>query len=432
MARVLLRLALIVAVVAASARSTGARMPQQRDVVVVILDDVGSTDLAAVAHPNIDQLAARGVTFTHAYSMPYCAPARDSFLRGTYDAGDRGEGCGAVPRNAFTGSEATIADLLHARGYATGLFGKWHCGPVVGHPWELAPQQLGFDVWRAGIASNIRDKNCHLGSFYDWVRVDDGVTTLETQWVDDAVYQAWLAWWTSTVGPRFSVVSFQGAHEPYETPPGFPAVETDRERYEQMIAHIDALVGAILRQLGPEDVVVLFGDNGTPGIGVPSGKRRLSVVEPPYDPTRGKATSYQCGVRVPFIVSGGGQPSPGSTSDALVQPSDVMATLAELLGIPWRPIGQSGNGSVSFARSIVDPRGPGARSWAFVHHPLYPDRAVIESRWKLRETGGLVKAGEGRELFDLSKDPLELVNLYGLPKVATEQARLEQILAGLP
>jgi arylsulfatase A-like enzyme len=396
------------------------------DVLVIVMDDVGYPDLAAVPTPNIDALAENGVSFTHGYAMPWCAPSRDSFLRGAVAGYFHGDACDSVvPANALPANTLTIADLMHVAGYTTGLFGKWHDGPVVNVPWEDAPIALGFDTWQAGIAANIRTPTCGQGNYTDWTRVDDGVVTEhETEWVDEAIRDTFLAWWGAHYGtPRFAVVSFQSAHEPYTSPPGHPPFFSNKDLYHEQIKAMDAWIGEIVAAVGSETWVFLWGDNGTPGCNPTTFACTNSVIGTPgSNGLRAKLTTYQRGVHVPFIVSGSDLPVRGTTSDAIVQPSDILATLAEALGIsiPQMP------GSCSFVPALEDPAGTGTRTHAFVFNPDTQDRAVIEIQWKLRTTPTT------SELFDLQNDPTELTNLYGGPQYATEQARLEAILATLP
>ena len=66
------------------------RMPttETPNVMVVVLDDVGVDQISAYGWkgapptPNIDALAARGLRFQHAWSMPVCSPSRAAILSG--------------------------------------------------------------------------------------------------------------------------------------------------------------------------------------------------------------------------------------------------------------------------------------------------------------------------------------------------------------
>src|ERR1043165_1936536 len=70
----------------------GATSEDKPNVVFILIDDLGATDLGCAGSafyetPNIDRLASRGMTFTSAYSAcTVCSPTRASLLTGKYPA----------------------------------------------------------------------------------------------------------------------------------------------------------------------------------------------------------------------------------------------------------------------------------------------------------------------------------------------------------
>ena len=154
------------------ALSATAAVPAKPNVVFILADDLGWADTTLYGHtrfyrtPNIERLAKRGMTFTHAYSAsPLCSPTRSAVLTGLSPArtGITTPNC-HVPQvvlQATTGTKAapdqkaiqpqpvtrlktehrTLAEALKDAGYATGHFGKWHLGPE-----PYSPLQQGFDV----------------------------------------------------------------------------------------------------------------------------------------------------------------------------------------------------------------------------------------------------------------------------------------------
>lgn len=399
------------------------------DVVVVVWDEVGWQDTNRIQTPNLDALEAEGVKFTLAYTHPRCEPSRHAFLCGSVAGYIHGNACdGVVPTNAIAPSTPTIADLFHALGYHTALFGKWHCGAIAGGPWETSPQRLGFENWRAGIPGNVGGGGClNNGSYTHWQRVDDGIVTTESQWADESIRDEFINWWEMSAGShRFAVVAFQSAHEPYSKPPGIPSPPntSNQAYYKSQMQGLDLWLGDIMAVVGPETWVILFGDNGTPGCNPVTLNCANNATAAGQNPFRRKLSTYEGGVRVPFVVSSSDLPVRGVTCDAQVMPADIISTLAEGLCVPLPPL----PGSVSFADCLLDPTDLGHRQNVFVFNPDVPDRAVIERQWKLRVDGfhGTF------ELFDLLNDPLELVNRYDDPAVAAEQARLEAALAAYP
>ncbi len=138
------------------------------NIVFFLVDDLGWSDLACYGSsfyetPHIDQLAAEGVRFTHAYAACHvCSPTRASILTGKYPARlqltDWLPGRKDFPfqllENAQTVQELpltehTLAEALQASGYATAIYGKWHLGEE-----PSGPQAHGFDVqvpkWNKG------------------------------------------------------------------------------------------------------------------------------------------------------------------------------------------------------------------------------------------------------------------------------------------
>jgi arylsulfatase A-like enzyme len=369
------------------------------DVILVVADDLAHADVQEIATPNIDRLAAQGMSFASAYANPVCTSTRRALTFGRFWTDAGGVFCG--PPDALTpGAVYSLPQLARAAGYRTALFGKWHVGSNPDGAYELAPQFHGYDVWRAGIVSNIGESRCGRGNYYQWRRVDDGVTAQETRYTDEVVRDEFLAWWNTVRGPRFAVVSFQLAHEPFQDPPstllppGTAAGATWRARYENMVQALDTLTGQVTSVAGPEDIVLFLGDNGTPPGVAP-------------DRYRAKGSTFERGIHVPLIVRAPFV-KPGQVSDSLVQVSDVFATFGELWGR------RSGSvSSVSFLPILLDPR---RRTRSFVlcgmvlHATFHPgfgdrivDRCVRSSRYKLRVNG------EGHEQFyDLALDPSEL------------------------
>src|SRR6187401_974638 len=120
------------------------------NVVLIFCDDLAYADIGpfgvqGYATPHLDRLAREGRRFTRFYvSSPVCSASRSALLTGCYHS--RVGIHGALPPNAKTGlnpNETTIAEMLKAKGYATGMVGKWHLGNAP----EFLPVRQGFDEW---------------------------------------------------------------------------------------------------------------------------------------------------------------------------------------------------------------------------------------------------------------------------------------------
>lgn len=123
------------------------------NIIYIMTDDLGYGDLGCygqkvIRTPNLDQMAAEGLRFTDHYAgHTVCRPSRLVLWTGRH-AGHTGL-IGNRDRS-FTGTEKTVARLLHDAGYATGGVGKWAMGNVA-DPSEVDnpghPIYNGFDYW---------------------------------------------------------------------------------------------------------------------------------------------------------------------------------------------------------------------------------------------------------------------------------------------
>ena len=137
---------------AASFARAAAPTSERPNIIVVLADDMGFSDLSCfggeVPTPNIDQVATDGVRFTQLYNTARCCPTRAALLTGLYShqAGvgnmlqDRGPEHPGY-RGFLSDRSVTLAEVLHGAGYFTAMAGKWHVGSQPEH-W---PRQRGFD-----------------------------------------------------------------------------------------------------------------------------------------------------------------------------------------------------------------------------------------------------------------------------------------------
>jgi arylsulfatase len=125
--------------------------PRRPNIVLILADDMGFSDLGCygseIETPNLDRLAAGGLRFTEFYNCSRCCPTRASLLTGLYPhqtgMGDMTEDPGKTPayQGYLNNRCVTIAEVLRAAGYRTGMVGKWHVGEQRPH-W---PVDRGFD-----------------------------------------------------------------------------------------------------------------------------------------------------------------------------------------------------------------------------------------------------------------------------------------------
>lgn len=154
-------------------KAASEKIKHPTNVVFILIDDLGWRDLGCYGStfyetPHIDKLATQGMKFTAAYAAcSVCSPTRACILTGQYPArlhltdylGSR------PPKDAklqvptwtpyLTRDTPTVAGTLKARGYVTGLIGKWHLGgsrefDAPEEAVDSVPERRGFDVNTAG------------------------------------------------------------------------------------------------------------------------------------------------------------------------------------------------------------------------------------------------------------------------------------------
>jgi len=137
------------------------------NIVIIFADDLGYGDLGSYGHPTIqtphlDRMAAEGQRWTQFYvAASVCSPSRAALLTGRLPVRNGMYGtCGGTrvffpdSPNGMPQEEVTLAEVLKERGYATGIFGKWH----LGHRPDYLPGQQGFDEYFGIPYSNGMDR----------------------------------------------------------------------------------------------------------------------------------------------------------------------------------------------------------------------------------------------------------------------------------
>ena len=172
-------LALLVAVfvvAGAMARSAAPRSlaaGSRPNVLIIVADDLGYTDLGVfgseIHTPNLDRLARTGTILTNYYSSPLCAPTRAMLLSGT-DHHLAGEGMMGMAVDDAPGYKGylnhrvvSLATRLQSAGYHTYMAGKWHLGNEA----DQSPTARGFErsfTLLDGAATHFHDRGGGMGS----------------------------------------------------------------------------------------------------------------------------------------------------------------------------------------------------------------------------------------------------------------------------
>ncbi len=331
------------------------------NIIIIFTDDQGYGDLASYGNaemntPNTDRMAAEGMRFTDFYvAAGVCTPSRAALLTGCYP-----KRISLAYRVIFPYSttglnpkEITIADMLREQGYATGIFGKWH----LGHHLPFLPTRQGFDYYFGIPYSNdMAHLNYqHADDFLvgtlplfrneEVIETDPDQRYLTRRFTEEAINFIT----SHRDEPFFVYLPHVMPHLPIASSHHFEG-QSEYGLYGDVIEELDWSVGQILNHLeilGLDDntLVIFTSDNGaqqwegeggwvwTPDrIGRPT---RGDVTYPhgSNGPLRGaKNSTWEGGMRVPFIIRWPGKIPAGSVSGELVTAMDILPTIARLTG----------------------------------------------------------------------------------------------------
>jgi arylsulfatase A-like enzyme len=366
------------------------------NIVIVLADDLGYGDLgcygaADIETPNLDRMAAEGLRFTSFYvPQAVCSASRAALLTGCYS--NRVSVLHALmpwAKNGLPAGEETIADLLRERGYACGVFGKWH----LGHRPEFLPLRHGFDeyfglpysndMWPVGF-DGLPATPLEAKFRYPSPPLIEGEKTVDyvrTPADQDRLTELYTARAVRFIEknrrrPFFLYVPHSMPHIPLGASAAFRG-RSRRGLYGDVIMEIDASVGRILgaleaNGLDRRTIVFFLSDNG-PWLNF--GKHGGSA-----GPLReGKGSEWEGGVRVPCVVRWPGHVRPGRVASEMAASMDILPTVAAAAGarLPKRPIDGLDMLPFLLDRAATAPR---ERMYFYYGTELHGVRA---GRWKL-------------------------------------------------
>jgi len=392
------------------------------NIIFIMADDMGYGDLGCygqevIQTPNIDQMAQEGLRFTECYAgSTVCAPSRSVLMTGLHTGhttvrGNFGKygvtglagGQGRVPLEE---DDVTVAEVLKAAGYTTGIIGKWGLGEpnTSGHP-----NDQGFDEW----FGYLNQRRAH--SYYPdylWRNKHkfylpgnrDGKRGTYTH---DLITQFAQEYLIRHQEDRFFLyLPYTVPHSRYEIPDTAPYSDenwTDDEKvHAAMITRLDRDVGVLFQTLkdlniDKQTIVFFCSDNGA-----------AERWEGRFDSSgllRGrKRDMYEGGIRTPMIVRWPGTVSPNTTSDVPWYFADVLPTLADLAGVapPSSIDGISVLPTIFGKKQNLENR---HLYWEFFERGF--QQAVRKGKWKAIRPG----VGEPLELYNIKKDLSETDNV---------------------
>lgn len=366
------------------------------NIIIVYADDLGYGDLsccnpkAAYQTPRLDRMAREGVRFTDAHSpSTICSPSRYGLISGQQIYRSTGGGGGAFegpggPSYLKPGT-LTLGDMLKAKGYRTGIFGKWHIGLTwldkngkrLGGGFENSllidyekstplvdgPNQRGFD-------ESFITPNCP-GTDPLYLYIENGMVPVPAsqrhkpenlpnpggkwRWDND---EGWMApgyefmkadllFYDKTrkfitehrkktpEKPFFAILSTQICHAPVLPAPEFNGA-TDAGPRGDFVYELDTLVGRLLDllvelRIDEETLVLISSDNGPETVHTVWMRQ-----DHDHDAAGGwrgmKRDGWEGGHRIPFIARWPGRIPKGQVCDQMTNTTDIFATLASVVG----------------------------------------------------------------------------------------------------
>ena len=299
------------------------------NIVFILCDDLGYGDLGCygskIRTPNLDRMAAEGIRFTNFCSAdPVCSPSRAALMTGRYPTRV------GVPRvlspddqDGLNLDETTMADMLKARNYKTMCIGKWH----LGRPVQFLPTSRGFDEYFGIPYSNDMTPRVlmHDTTVIEQTAVLETLTPRYTAQATRFISQ-------NRGSPFFLYLPHTYPHIPLAASARFRG-KSPEGLYGDVVEEIDWSVGQVLQALQQngvdENTLVMFSSDNGPWYQGSPGKLRGR-----------KNTTYEGGIREPFIARWPGKIPRGRICDGLASMMDVFPTVARLCGgaFPSKPL----------------------------------------------------------------------------------------------
>ena len=411
----------------------GSRRP---NFIILMADDLSAKEFSCYGNtenntPNTDKLGETGVRFKTCWCTPICSPTRAEIMTGRYGFRTGWYHNNNKPAQGEQGYNLSEDNLIFAQvlknaGYATAISGKWqlrgdedehgfdeYCmwrktsafdGPIEPPDGNLPGRAARY--WHPAIVQN--------GEQLDTDENDYGpdiFTDFALDFAERHKDEPFLVYYPMVLTHK--TWDFDLETMGYVAPPEID--ENDRwtgnkgaPSMKGNVEYMDHLIGRIvkrLEELGLREntILMITGDNGTTGYG----KGQLE---------------QEKGPRVTMVVNCPGIVEPVGASDALIDFTDIMATLVDMSGARL-PAGYIADGR-SFA-PILRGEKQHVREWIFSY--MKDSRFLRDTRWLLDGEGVFWDCGDNRNeegYIDVT-DSLD-------PEVLAAKARFDKILEDLP
>ena len=451
--------------------------PARPNIVVIYTDDQGYGDMSALnpkskfQTPNLDRLAREGLLFTDGHCADtVCTPSRYALLTGRY-AWRTSLKSGVLHAEGdclIAKERPTVASLLKAHGYRTGMSGKWHLnikfpGSVGKRDWSQpitdGPNEHGFDEFfgipasmNYGVLTFIENqhvsdppslwthrkqvKEHHTFRFippYDVERQNDSDIEIAPSFRDDIClkvctekavdYIARHAAEAKAGKPFFLYLALNSPHLPHCAAPEFVG-KSKVDAYGDFMLETDYRVGQMLAALDEHglarDTLVFQSSDNGPENGYAERFKEYQHASN-GELKGGKRDIYEGGHRVPFVMRWPAVIKAGRTCDEPVGQVDLLATCADIVGV--KLAAGAGEDSYSLLAAMRGEEYPRPLRGPLMHHSGSGYFAIRDGQWKLnlfRGSGGSLaphfiepKPSEAPfELYDMKQDWRETTNAY--------------------
>lgn len=304
--------------------TTSAQTPSDRpNFIVIVTDDQGYGDVGyagneEIISPNLDAMATASLRLDRYYTAPVCSPTRASILTGRYPTRVGVFYWG----HALRPQEQTVANILRDNGYQTGFFGKWHLGSIrSGQPTN--PGAHGFETWYA--AANFFDND-------PWMSHNGKPVHLTGESSDVTVDLAldYIAKAKEQEAPFLVFICMGSPHLPHQAADYlknlYPDQPENMKNYLGEITGVDLAIGKLRNQLNAWDLsgstlLWFSSDNGGK---LPEGNNGILKEQ--------KGSLYEGGIRVPALIQWPGT-IPSARVEVPTSTVDVLPTLLDLAGV---------------------------------------------------------------------------------------------------
>jgi arylsulfatase A-like enzyme len=313
--------------------------PDQPNILFILADDLGKEWISCygaedIKTPNIDALAAGGMKFNKAWSMPQCTPSRIALLTGTYPWRSGWVNHWDVPRwgvayfDPKQKRNTTVARLMKDAGYATTAAGKWQI-----NDFRIEPQAMkehGFDDWL--MWTGYEEDNPPSAQRYanPYLNTPQGSSTRKGEFGPDLYTDHLIGFMKQNrEKPMFLYHAMALPHSPLVATPDEPNAKSNLDKHKAMVRYVDKQVGRLVSaidELGlrQRTIIIFTTDNGSTG-GI-TGSRNGRKVKG----SKGRTT--EAGVCAPFIVNAPGLVPAKVETDTLTDFTDLLPTFVELAG----------------------------------------------------------------------------------------------------